>query len=71
VARPRYLDEITVLVERATNCSPRDGDAAGENLARAIKSHVGISAAVRVAGAGTIERSLGKAKRIIDKRPKE
>jgi phenylacetate-CoA ligase len=53
------LDHLTVVVEGAA-----DGAAA---LAHNIKSYIGISAEVRI---GTIERSIGKAKRVIDKRPK-
>ncbi|MDR2239370.1 MAG: hypothetical protein LBE33_02905, partial [Zoogloeaceae bacterium] len=35
-----------------------------------IKSYIGVSAKVRVVGQNAIERSVGKAKRVIDKRPK-
>ena len=35
-----------------------------------IKSMIGVTAEVRVVPPGMIERSLGKAKRVVDKRPK-
>jgi phenylacetate-CoA ligase len=35
-----------------------------------IKSYVGISTRVDIKGVGSIERSIGKAKRVIDTRPK-
>ncbi len=35
-----------------------------------MKAHIGINAKVSVLKPGEIERSLGKAKRVIDKRPK-
>ena len=70
ITRPRNLDELTVLVERATGAGSADGDAAGTALAHLIKSLVGVTAAVRVVQCGGIERSLGKAKRIVDKRSK-
>jgi phenylacetate-CoA ligase len=35
-----------------------------------IKAYVGVTATVRVLEPGTIERSQGKAKRVIDRRPK-
>jgi phenylacetate-CoA ligase len=54
------LDHLTVLVE---------GDGA-EGLRHAIKSYIGISADVKNVPINTIERSIGKAKRVIDKRPK-
>jgi phenylacetate-CoA ligase len=53
------LDHLTVVVEGEERAAPA--------LAHSIKSYVGISADVRI---GTIERSIGKAKRVIDKRPK-
>jgi len=53
------LDHLTVLVE--------GDEQALAGLKHSIKSYIGISADVRL---GTIERSIGKAKRVIDKRPK-
>src|SRR3954463_13714883 len=53
------LDHLAVIVEGDT--------AAAAQLQHHIKSYVGVSAEVRV---GTVERSIGKAKRVIDKRPK-
>jgi phenylacetate-CoA ligase len=59
VSKQGPLDHLAVVVE---------GDATGkEGLQRSIKSTIGISAEVRL---GTVERSIGKAKRVIDKRPK-
>jgi phenylacetate-CoA ligase len=53
------LDHLTVVVE---------GDpAAAKALQHSIKSYIGISTDVRI---GPVERSVGKAKRVIDKRPK-
>jgi len=57
------LDHLTVLVESG------NPDAAGK-LQHDVKSYTGVSADVRIVAAGTIERSIGKAKRVIDKRPK-
>jgi phenylacetate-CoA ligase len=68
VTRPTHLDELTVLVERAPQAGAADGDAAGARLAHAIKDLVGVSAAVRVVAPGGIERSMGKARRVVDKR---
>jgi phenylacetate-CoA ligase len=53
------LDHLAIIVEGDT--------AAAAQLQHHIKSYVGISAEVRI---GTVERSIGKAKRVIDKRPK-
>jgi phenylacetate-CoA ligase len=68
VTRPHALDEMTVLVERASSAAGADADAAGERLAVRIKDLVGVTCSVRVMPSGRIERSLGKAKRVVDKR---
>jgi phenylacetate-CoA ligase len=54
------LDHLTVLVE---------GEG-GDGLQHAIKSYIGISVDVKNVPLNTIERSIGKAKRVIDKRPR-
>jgi phenylacetate-CoA ligase len=59
VSKQGPLDHLTVVVE---------GDPkATEDLEHSIKSYIGISAEVRI---GAVERSIGKAKRVIDKRAK-
>jgi phenylacetate-CoA ligase len=70
ITRPKNLDEMKVLVERSPGAGALDGEAAGGRLAHLIKSLIGVSADVEVVAPGGIERSLGKAKRIVDKRPK-
>jgi phenylacetate-CoA ligase len=73
VTRPDRLDEIAVLVEPKQELgSMGEADRAQEakTLVHAIKTFVGVSAEVRVLPLGTIERSLGKAKRVVDKRPR-
>jgi len=67
VTRPRALDELTVLVEARAGAPA--GDAA-RALEQRIKAQIGVSATVEIAAPGSIERSLGKAKRVIDRRPK-
>jgi phenylacetate-CoA ligase len=70
ITRPGTLDEMAVLVERVPAAGSADGDAAAKRLAHLIKSLIGVTAEVKVLAPGGIERSLGKAKRIVDKRPK-
>jgi len=70
VTRPKNLDELAVLVERAPGAGGADSDAAGAKLAHLVKSLIGVSVEVRVVQSGGIERSIGKAKRVVDKRPK-
>ena len=42
-----------------------------EKITAYIKNTIGISARVRAVAPETLERSLGKAKRVFDKRPRE
>jgi phenylacetate-CoA ligase len=70
ITRPRNLDELTVLVERAPGAGGADGEAAGSALAHMIKNLIGVTASVHVVQSGGVERSIGKAKRVVDKRPK-
>ncbi len=71
LTREGRLDELEVQVEAR---SPSDLDQArahaASDLAHAMKAHIGITAKVSVLAPGQIERSLGKAKRVIDQRPK-
>ena len=71
VTRPGALDELTIHVERAPQAGQADGEAAGKRIAQLIKNLIGITAAVSVEAPGGVERSLGKARRVVDKRPKQ
>ncbi|WP_421999082.1 phenylacetate--CoA ligase PaaK [Reyranella sp.] len=71
LSRTGALDEILVRVEARTVL---DGDAAGrtaDELLRRLKGMCGLSAEVEIAAPGGIERSLGKARRVVDRRPRE
>ncbi len=70
ISRPNALDEMTILVERVPAAGSTDGDRAGERLAKLVKNLIGVTAQVRVLPPGGVERSLGKARRIVDKRVK-
>lgn len=75
VSRDGHLDKLEVVVEAridgAGALSSREADVAAKELQHAIKTHVGVSTTVRVLPAGSVERTVtGKAKRVIDKRPK-
>jgi phenylacetate-CoA ligase len=61
------LDHLSVLVELSHG---KTNSSSSEKLEHNIKSYTGVSAEVKIVPAGTIERSIGKAKRVIDKRLK-
>ena len=73
VKRENRLDALDVVVE----CKPQHAGkaeaetAASERLAQLIKSYIGLNTQVRCVPVGGVARSLGKAKRIIDLRPKD
>ena len=70
--RDGRLDAMTVRVEARTDAADEHNRAgAAQDLAHRIKALIGVTAAVDVASPGAIERSLGKAKRIVDLRPKD
>ncbi len=68
LTREGRLDEMTVRVEAAPGAPARE--AAARELAHHVKSAVGVSARVVVCEPGALPRSEGKARRVIDKRPK-
>jgi phenylacetate-CoA ligase len=67
VTKDGPMDHLTVLVELAPGA--QDADSAAK-LRHHIKSYIGVSADVNLVPISTIERSIGKAKRVIDKRPR-
>ena len=72
VTREGHLDSLTVNVEmRPDAWEQAPAGAVAKDLKHHIKSYIGISTAVNVLAPATIERSLGKARRVVDKRPKE
>jgi phenylacetate-CoA ligase len=70
VRREGALDHLEVVVEldqQAANVASIREDAA-RDLQRRIKSYVGVTASVSICNPGDIERSVGKAKRVFDRR---
>ncbi|MEV4134159.1 phenylacetate--CoA ligase PaaK [Dactylosporangium sp. NPDC049742] len=67
IDRPGRLDELTVRVEARTE--PID-DSLAAQLVALVKHNVGVTVRVQVLPPGGLERSIGKAKRILDNRPR-
>jgi phenylacetate-CoA ligase len=68
LTRDGRLDALAVRVEARTDCPPERRDGAASDLAREIKDRVGVTVAVEVLDAETLERSAGKLQRVIDRR---
>ncbi len=72
LTRDGPMDAMTVLVEAVESAATDAARAASTaTLTQKIKDIVGISANVTVGIPGTVERSQGKARRVVDNRPKE
>ncbi|MGZ4637088.1 MAG: phenylacetate--CoA ligase, partial [Oryzihumus sp.] len=70
LTRPGRLDELTVNVEAAPDAGDLDREAVAREVQHHIKSRIGTSARVHILDPGGIERSVGKARRIVDERPR-
>jgi len=71
VTREGHLDALEVRCERRPQLSEADGPAVGNALREQIKALIGVSASVSVLAPDAIERTLvGKARRVIDLRPR-
>ncbi len=71
ITRPGHLDELTVRVETTLRFVHAGIDSRQQvirSLTENIKNLIGVSALVELNDPGAIERSLGKAKRVVDKR---
>lgn len=68
LTRPDRLDRLTVEVERRDDTTPDDAARLADDLASAVKQQCGVTVDAVVADPGTLDRSEGKAARIIDHR---
>jgi phenylacetate-CoA ligase len=68
LTRPGHLDELTVQVEATTDVGPDLAVELGAVLAQRVKARVGVTVGVEVLAPAALERSLGKARRISDRR---
>src|SRR5437868_2242749 len=72
LTREGRMDELTIIAE----ARPESWDGRGlldhaSRISTHIKNTIGISSRVSVVAPATLERSLGKARRLYDKRPKD
>ncbi|MGO3255975.1 phenylacetate--CoA ligase family protein [Glutamicibacter ardleyensis] len=68
LSRPDRMDQLAVKVERRMDASSGDAANGAKELAKLIKIHVGSSCAIDVVEPESLERSMGKLKRIFDLR---
>jgi phenylacetate-CoA ligase len=69
LSRPHRLDELTIRVEaRPDAASADERERSSAQLAERVKHVIGVTAAVDVVEPDSLERSMGKAKRVLDLR---
>ena len=69
LTRPGRMDELTVRVEAGPAVAGRRRTpTSARSLAARVKDRVGATCRVDVVAPGSIERSVGKARRIVDQR---
>lgn len=72
LTREGRMDELTIIAEaRSESWDGRGLLDHADRISTHIKNTIGITSKVKVVAPATLERSLGKAKRLFDKRPKD
>ncbi|EIE99905.1 phenylacetate--CoA ligase PaaK [Saccharomonospora glauca] len=69
LSRKDRMDHLTVVVEAAVDTPADRRDTAAAEIAARVKDGVGVSVGVEIVDPETLERSVGKLKRVIDQRP--
>ncbi|MFF1547935.1 phenylacetate--CoA ligase PaaK [Streptomyces sp. NPDC058291] len=70
LTRQGRLDSLTIRAEARPDATPADRDTAADAVAAAVKDHIGVSVRVEVVDPESLERSVGKIRRIVDERPR-
>ncbi|MCP3819631.1 phenylacetate--CoA ligase [Streptomyces sp. A3M-1-3] len=70
LTREGRMDALTVRAESRRDACAADRTAAAEAVVRAVKDGIGVSVGVEIVDPETLERSVGKIRRMVDERPK-
>src|SRR5450755_2534126 len=68
LSRTGRMDQLTVHVERRTGVADTDAAQAGPQLSTLVKNTIGVTVTTSVLEPDSIERSVGKMRRIVDHR---
>jgi len=68
LTRPGRMDELTVLTEAAPGADAALRQAAAAAVVRAVRDRIGVTVGAQVLDPGSLERSTGKLRRVIDRR---
>ncbi|WP_445281331.1 phenylacetate--CoA ligase PaaK [Streptomyces sp. DSM 118148] len=70
LTREGRLDALTVRAEARPGATPEAREAAARSITAAVKDGVGVSVGVEIVEPESLERSVGKIRRIVDLRPR-
>ncbi len=70
LTREGRMDQLTVHVERRTGTTAPDAAEAGAELSARVKNTIGVTITTSVLEPDSVERSMGKMRRIVDHRPR-
>jgi len=68
LTREGRLDALTVRAEARPDATPETREAAARAITAAVKDGIGVSVAVEIVEPESLERSVGKIRRIVDLR---
>jgi phenylacetate-CoA ligase len=68
VTRPHRMDEVTIFVEGREGSTADHSASEAHRLSSLVKTVIGISATVKICERGSLERSEGKARNVLDLR---
>ena len=71
LTREARMDEMEVLVEASPTAEAAARQTSAAELGHLVKNLIGVTAKITVTDPGGVERSQGKARRVIDKRKQE
>ncbi|MCR3722579.1 MULTISPECIES: phenylacetate--CoA ligase PaaK [Prauserella salsuginis group] len=71
LTRQDRMDHLTVLVEAHPDAPQERRQAAATEIAQRVKDGVGVSVGVEVVDPESLERSVGKLRRVVDQRPSQ
>jgi phenylacetate-CoA ligase len=70
LTREGRLDSLTVRAEARSDATPEDRASAARSITAAVKDGIGVSVAVEIVEPESLERSVGKIRRIVDLHPR-
>ncbi|WP_256638965.1 phenylacetate--CoA ligase PaaK [Streptomyces murinus] len=71
LTRTGRMDSLTVRAEARPGATPEVREAAARSIVTAVKNGIGVSVDVEIVEPESLERSVGKIRRIVDLRPRD